>query len=229
MAKVTIDYFNKAYWTDGTRSGYHNYSPDWAIHKAIAEMLWTCFDIQPQYEVLDYGGCFGYHAAKLQTHTGCRCCLVDASLYAIAHASRALRGRTYWLDVGVSPLPFPPAIFDFAFSIEVMEHIYKPELSFALTELCRVLRPGALLYVSIDVVRAGGKVNTKTCNDLSHQTMEPLGFWLSQFQKHGLLLDVEATKKVRAFKSTIAEKGSAPLGLCMNWTQVVLRKGPGKI
>ncbi len=51
------------------------------------------------------------------------------------------------LDIETAPLPFEDASFDFVTCLEVLEHLYDPFR--VLGELCRVLRPGGRLVMSV--------------------------------------------------------------------------------
>lgn len=224
MEKVGKEYYTRDYWIKGDRSGYKNYNQGWPIHDAIAEMILSCFNIEPMMKVLDWGGCFGYHVERIQRQTGCVGFVVDASEWAIAHAHRALAGRSYWLDVGESPLPFPADHFDFCLAIEILEHIYEPEVSFALSHLFRVMKPGGMIYASIDVVGVDGKANTEQSKDASHQCLKPLDWWMFKFVRHGFEVAAKSTLRVKQFESTVSQFQGSPLAERLKWTQIVLAK-----
>jgi len=70
---------------------------------------------------------------------------VDISRTAV-EAARGLGLTVRQID-DVSELPFPDATFDAAICLEVLEHLYQPQL--AASELLRVLRPGGVLIVTV--------------------------------------------------------------------------------
>jgi len=65
-----------------------------------------------------------------------------------AQAFRDYRCQFVSLDILHSPLPFPDAHFSVATFSEVLEHLPLESLSFVLSELARVLRPGGLLIIT---------------------------------------------------------------------------------
>lgn len=104
-------------------------------------------DVRPT-AVLDAGCGNGLFGRYFKEKTGCRLVGVDASPYALEEARRAGYDEVHLCaDLGVTPLPFPDASFDFALCKDVLEHLLMPaEL---LKELRRVLRPGGMLLCHV--------------------------------------------------------------------------------
>ncbi len=61
--------------------------------------------------------------------------------------SRTARGEADLLLGDAKALPFPPAIFDFAFALHSLEHVGGARE--ALAEIARVLKPGAWFYMGV--------------------------------------------------------------------------------
>jgi len=224
IAKVGPEYFDREYWKEGTKSGYRDYGPHWVLHREIAEMLSRVFEpIDRRTRVLDYGGAFGFHAAYLSEITNCEPFLVDCSAYAIKNRHKKLKGnfglfeRAVCLDVGVSKLPWPSNFFHRIAAIEVMEHIYEPEVDFALSEMFRVLAVGGFGYSSIAV----GEKRERDCLDRSHQTIHPMEWWRERFQGAGFRFRNDLKKK--ALETRVNGK---LLAVKMRWQILCFEKEP---
>jgi 2-polyprenyl-6-hydroxyphenyl methylase/3-demethylubiquinone-9 3-methyltransferase len=76
---------------------------------------------------------------------GCDYVGVDISENAV-QAARSLGLESARIDDAAS-LPFPDASFDAAACIEVLEHLFEPQL--AVSEVLRILRPGGVLIVTV--------------------------------------------------------------------------------
>jgi len=188
---VGMDYFDEAYWRDGTKSGYRNYTIHWPIHRAIGEMLFLAYGPwHPEMKILDWGGAMGAHAAWLAEMADGEAYLVDGSIYAVNHRDPRVK-EAHALDLGAHRLPWSDKFFDFVLAIEVMEHIYEPEVPFALSEMYRVMKPNARVYSSI-ATEAGFERN----HDLSHQTMHPISWWEDKIREAGFILEPAMARKV---------------------------------
>ena len=51
-------------------------------------------------------------------------------------------------NANAKSLPFRDASFDRAFSVEMMEHVFRPDREAVLAEIARVLKPGGRLAIS---------------------------------------------------------------------------------
>ncbi len=71
--------------------------------------------------------------------------IADRALSSVDDA--ALRARTHVQQADVKALPFDDGFFDVVFMMDVVEHLYPHELSAALDELRRTIRPGGLLVM----------------------------------------------------------------------------------
>jgi len=75
---------------------------------------------------------------------------VDLGMDQLRWARRALDdGATLGLtNANAKALPFRDASFDRAFSVEMMEHVFRPDREAVLAEIARVLKPGGRLALS---------------------------------------------------------------------------------
>jgi ubiquinone/menaquinone biosynthesis C-methylase UbiE len=108
-------------------------------------------DPQPGEDVLDVGCGPGYLACEIATRVGPRGSVhgVDSSQSMLATATRRSSGEhaaTVYFGVGDAlRLPFPDGSFDAVAATQVYEYV--PDISGALAEAFRVLRPGGRLLV----------------------------------------------------------------------------------
>ncbi len=72
---------------------------------------------------------------------------VDIAERALATVDGELRERTHVRQMDVKELEFDDGYFDVVFMMDVVEHLYPPELARAFDELRRVIRPGGLLVM----------------------------------------------------------------------------------
>jgi SAM-dependent methyltransferase len=106
-------------------------------------------DLAPGQSVLDLG--CGWAFGTLWAHrTGCRVAAVDLGFDQLRWARGALDpGRDLGLVHGnARALPFRDRSFDRAVSVEMMEHVFRPDRPRVLAEIARVLKPGARLSIS---------------------------------------------------------------------------------
>jgi len=116
------------------------------------------FPLAPGQRLLDLGCGEGRHVIAAHAVEGVDAIGVDLSLEDLATAAERLQAFTdetgtaspalFALLAGDAlRLPFPDASFDAVICSEVLEHI--PDYRGALAEICRVLRPGGRLCVSV--------------------------------------------------------------------------------
>ncbi len=93
------------------------------------------------------GWAFGPYWAA---HAGARVTGIDLGLDQLQWAQRSLnRDRRFALVQGnAGALPFPDRTFDAVASVEMMEHVFRPDRPRVLAEAARVLKPGGTIAMS---------------------------------------------------------------------------------
>ena len=121
------------YWTD---EGY-NLAGGSGLHDEVAQIFERL--VQAQMRVIDLGCGNGQTSGPALRALGASYVGVDVSATAVAAAVEA--GFDAHVIEDACELPFDDASFDVGVCIEVLEHLFRPDL--AAAELARVLRPGA--------------------------------------------------------------------------------------
>jgi 2-polyprenyl-3-methyl-5-hydroxy-6-metoxy-1,4-benzoquinol methylase len=105
--------------------------------------------LEPGQAVLDLGCGWAYGARWIRT-LGCRVTGVDLGLDQLRWASAELdRGSDLGLvQANARALPFRDGAFDRVISVEMMEHVFRPDRARVIGEIARVLRVGGRLSLS---------------------------------------------------------------------------------
>ena len=105
--------------------------------------------LAPGLRVLDLGCGWAYGTHWART-LGCEVCGIDLAREDLAWARGALPGgaRLGLAQANAKDLPFRAAVFDRVFSVETMEHVFRPDRPAVYAELARVLKPGGRLALS---------------------------------------------------------------------------------
>ena len=105
--------------------------------------------LAPGLSVLDLGcgWAFGTHWARL---SGCAVSGVDLAFDQLqwARASLPDAERLRLVQANAKRLPFRSASFDRVVSVEMMEHVYRPDRDSVVEEIARVLKPGGQVSIS---------------------------------------------------------------------------------
>lgn len=110
-------------------------------------------------------------------------------------------------------------------SAQVFEHIAEAELPGVLTEMRRVMLPGAAAFLCLDAVKDGQTAEMYQ-GDPTHITLKSTAWWLALFEKHGFVFDVEAYERFARAPQTVEERGAGTFfEAYTNWSVFTLRNG----
>jgi SAM-dependent methyltransferase len=105
--------------------------------------------LEPGLRVLDLGcgWAFGTHWAR---EIGCTAVGIDLGMDQLQWARKTITPANPLMLAlaNARELPFPDASFDRAVSVEMMEHVFRPDRPKVLAEIARVLKPGARFAIS---------------------------------------------------------------------------------
>ena len=120
------------------------------VHK-LSSILAQYFsmDIAKTDSILDWGCGCGRLTRHLSKYTEAAICGVDIDSYNVKWCSENIPRATFSLVDPWKPLPFEDASFDFIIGHSVFTHLTEEAQFFWLDELCRVLKPGGALLVTI--------------------------------------------------------------------------------
>jgi SAM-dependent methyltransferase len=106
-------------------------------------------DLQPGLRVLDLGCGWAYGTLWVR-EVGCKATGIDLGLDQLSWARRDLdpAQRLGLVQANARELPFRDASFDRAVSVEMMEHVFRPDRPRVLAEIARVLRRGGRFAIS---------------------------------------------------------------------------------
>jgi len=134
---MAIDSYYENYWS---AKGFNPKGQIWSELEKLYEQ-----NVAPGSRCLDLGCGDGRTSGLWLKNHGCDYLGADISENAI-QAARSLGLEAARIE-DVTRLPFPDASFDAAVCIEVLEHLFEPQL--AVTEVLRVLRPGGILIATV--------------------------------------------------------------------------------
>ncbi len=174
---IPAEFYDKAYFTDGTKSNYSPYGPgtwaDW-----LAEMLVS--HLSPLGTVLDVGCAYGYVVERLWHWKGVQAYGFDISRYAIEE--QGFFSRT-WQGDAADPKAWERMErgVDLVLSTETPEHLTE-EQSKAFIELAHQYGKRALLLIATgDHDAADG--------DASHINIKPMSWWEDLARAAGWVVD----------------------------------------
>lgn len=101
--------------------------------------------LHPNSRVLDYGcGDCSRYGSYVESR-GAEYIGLDISLVALRECRR--QGKNVLIHDSNSPIPFPSNWFDVVLCIEVLEHLFRPDI--VLKEIIRILMPGGVIVASV--------------------------------------------------------------------------------
>ena len=118
------------------------------VVRRFREVL-THANLKAGQRVLDLG-CGWAYGTNWARSLGCRVSGIDLGHDQLSWARRAMPDA---IDLGLvrtnaREMPYADATFDRAFSVEMMEHVFRPDRSRVLGEIARVLKPGGRVAIS---------------------------------------------------------------------------------
>src|SRR5208282_4172084 len=129
--------YYEQYWS---QSGFH---PQRKINPGLVKLFTT--HIPPGFKLIDVGCGNSSVCGQWFRLRGCDYLGVDVSGHAVAEAQAA--GLNVCKIDDAAHLPYPDETFDAAVCLEVLEHLFEPQI--AAQELFRVLKPGSVLIATV--------------------------------------------------------------------------------
>lgn len=114
--------------------------------RRFAEVL-NHADLAPGQKVLDLGcgWAYGTHWAHAR---GCTVSGIDLGWDQLLWAQKAMPAGLNLMQANARSLPFPDASFDRAVSVEMMEHVFRPDRPQVFSEIARVVKKGGRIAIS---------------------------------------------------------------------------------
>lgn len=103
--------------------------------------------LAPGQDVLDLG-CGWAYGTQWAREIGCRATGLDLGFDQLRWARGAMPAGAALVHANAKALPFRDAAFDRAVSVEMMEHVYRPDRPAVLAELARVVKRGGRVAIS---------------------------------------------------------------------------------
>jgi len=185
MSAISYDYFDEAYFQDGTKRGtayvdYKRGARDSQTFKEIARAVREVF--QPG-RVLDVGCATGAIVLHLN-HLGCEAHGVDVSQWAVNNAEHPNVKLA-----SADNLPYPDNYFDLVMSCHSLEHLPEPVFERSLQEIIRV--SSSFLFHMLPMVGTPpytghvDEVRKELQKDPTHRQIHSKEWWLQQFESLG--------------------------------------------
>ena len=121
----------------------------WCIEQADLQSHHRCLDVGSGWSVLKYA------VAKRSGDVVCLDNDPDSMQKATEATRRIGAANVSHVEGDARSLPLPDETFDRVFCVSVLEHLPGDDVSKALSELIRVLKPGGVLLLTFDVVMIG--------------------------------------------------------------------------
>jgi cyclopropane fatty-acyl-phospholipid synthase-like methyltransferase len=164
----TFDYY---YYAHSCGVPYQRNEGWLSFYEAIAERIVS--DIHPS-SVLEAGCAFGFLVEKLRQQ-GVEAWGFDISEYAIQNVHPSMQAYC-WVGSITDPLP---RRYDLIITMEVIEHLTKPDGERAVANLCRF---------SDDILFSSTPLDYQT---VTHVNVQPPEYWAQQFGRQGFFHDVD--------------------------------------
>jgi len=200
--------YGKLYFERGTTLGislYNGYASKCKWYERLLSPEYTlaylCIKRFKCKRVLEIGCATGVFV-KVLRRLGIESYGVDVSSYSISIAEEDAKSFLYNVDVETEDLPFPEDFFEGVIAIETMEHL--ANITFALSNIKRVLKIGGLLFMSVPRPRP------EVLNDITHVNIWAKDKWIEILSKNGfryvpVIIDYRELLKAHADLLTVIE------------------------
>lgn len=133
------------------------YSSQGRPWRGVADIRWT--GIAPGTRVLDLG-CGNGKTSEALLEAGCAVVGADFSEAAVESCRKLLGHRAEFVAADCRDLPFPDGSFGAVAAVHVLEHVPRPDLEKAVSEMLRVTAPGGRICIRCFAegdMRSGGE------------------------------------------------------------------------
>jgi cyclopropane fatty-acyl-phospholipid synthase-like methyltransferase len=191
MNRITGRYFNEAYWTNGTRSGYtiHNFFRGDHLHQAKALTLQALYQEAEKYLI---AGCARGWVVEELVKLDIDAYGFDISKWAVKHSPDVIKDRLNASN-GLNPNLYKEGVFDVVATFETAEHIQADDVVDWFLNLFYWLKPGGKLFATICL--GHNNIRGVDDNDKSHQTLYSRIWWEDLLSRVGFVMDQETSDK----------------------------------
>lgn len=205
--------FDEAYFVGGAKSNYEDYrllepAIDAGFMPVVLEHAERAAQGQPGGAYLDVGCAMGFYVERF-AGLGWDAYGVDLSEYAVEEGRR--RGVRNLFVAGVDELPFADETFRFVTAIDVIEHVPAAMTERMVSELRRVLAPGATCFVATPNFLSNRHWNVdvpgfydKDTTHVNYQSVESLRAHFSSFETCAISGHTPFVEQFQAFDASRA-------------------------